>query len=122
MDDELSKTAASSLAASATVHLWTLHRLLEVLRARCRPGLNRTRHESVDIAWELAGYGRGADVSMLPPVFWKSSGSVGLYPNVDAAADGGEVSAKAATTVLLATPEGHADEPVLARLVSPNRA
>lgn len=100
MDDELSKTTAGSLAATATAHLWTLRRLLEVLRARCRPGLNRPRHEGVDIAWELAGYGRGADVSMLPPAFWK---------------DGSEVSAKAATAVLLATPESHADELVAAR-------
>lgn len=100
MNDELSKTATSSLAAFVTAHLWTLRRLLEVLRARCRPGLNRTRHEGVDIAWELAGYGRGADVSMLPPAFWK---------------DSGEVSARAATAVLLATPESYADEPVADR-------
>jgi len=56
---------------------WTiLHALRSALSLRRSPrlpkGLDRRQIQDAGIPWELAGYGRGADVSMLPIVMLES--------------------------------------------------
>lgn len=62
-------TATTSLAAPVAARRWTLRALISAFRPRRKPylppGLDRAQLKDAGIAWELAGYGRGADVPML---------------------------------------------------------
>jgi len=56
---------------------WAIvHHVRTILGIRRKPrlpkGLDRRQLQDAGISWELAGYGRGADVSMLPIVILES--------------------------------------------------